>query len=146
MSSKGSKLPYKYVTFDAKYAKYIYDILRCHKCKKKISKICVFGIFGEISVLQNGTRGVYAVKNIIDHEKSDIKLDLSTIKFRIIPSVWSPEQFQNLVFFQKLAVQNAPSGSLGNHMQVLLLGFWEIFSINKVEAGYKPHFAWFYAY
>ena len=64
-------------------------------------------------------RGVYAVKNIIDHEKSDIKLDLSTIKFWIIPSVWSPEQFQNLVFFQKLAVQNAPSGSLGNHMQVL---------------------------
>jgi len=81
-------------------------------------------------------RGVYAVKNIIDHKNTDIKLVLLTIKFRIISSVWSPEQFQNLVFFQKLAVQNAPSEPLGNHMQVLLLGFWEIFSINKVEAGY----------
>ena len=91
-------------------------------------------------------RGVYEVKNIIGHEKLDIKLVLSTITFRIIPSVWSPEQFQNLVFFQKYAVQNAPSGPLGKHMQVLLLGFGEIFSIKKVEAGYKPHFAWFYAY
>ena len=90
--------------------------------------------------------GVYKVKNTIDHEISDIKLVLSTIKFRIIPSVWSPEQFQNLAFFQKLAVQNALRGPLGNHMQVLFLGFWEIFVVNKVEAEYKPHFAWFYVY
>jgi len=55
-------------------------------------------------------RGVYAVKNLVDHEISDIKLVLSTIKFRIISSVCSPEQFQNLAFFQKIAVQNAPSG------------------------------------
>ena len=114
--------------------------------KIKSQKNAFLGYLGKFQFSKMAKRGVYAVKNIIDHEKSDIKLDLSTIKFRIIPSVWSPEQFQKLVFFQKLAVQDAPSGSLGNHMQVLLLGFWEIFSINKVEAGHKPHFARFYAY
>jgi len=114
--------------------------------KRKSQKYAFLGYLGKFQFSKMAKRSVYAVKNINDHEKSDIKLDLSAIKFTIIPSVSSPEQFQNLIFFQKFAVQNAPSGPLGNHMQVLLLGFWEIFSINKVEAGYKPQFAWFYAY
>jgi len=81
------------------------------------------------------SKWVFMGEKTNNHEKSDIRLILSTIKFKIIPSVWSPEHFQTLVIFQNLAGQNAPSGPLGNHMQVLPLGFF----INKMtqETRYK---------